>query len=271
MTATLTAAHTFTASPEDRRRCTCGKSRNTSVHGYDKTARAAAKLTAVQDRQEQVAQTAQDAEDAVAAVYARFAQNPDPRVTTVPAELAVIAERAAALDALPTEEDTQEAVVLPSGLTEGSPEADAAEAAESARLDAELGVTPAVAGWNNPHAKAPAVLPSQARKEARPAAPRGRKVEPNTRALWVARELVAIILDSTDPAHAVIVRKLSAVIPNNRGGRTIRLTEAEAELLSGIATEIETAVLSEDVEVDGAGRLARSCVTMRARLAALWA
>lgn len=38
------------------------------------------------------------------------------------------------------------AVVLPSGLVEGSPEADAAEAAASARLDAELGITPPAAG-----------------------------------------------------------------------------------------------------------------------------
>lgn len=34
---------------------------------------------------------------------------------------------------------------LPSGLIEGSPEANAAEAAESARLDRELGITPPTA------------------------------------------------------------------------------------------------------------------------------
>lgn len=253
-TDTLTAAHTFTASAEDRRRCTCGKSRNTSVHGYDKAARAAAKapVTAEQVRTHPVfAELSEGARE----VIARHAENPDPRVTMDPAELAVIAGRAAALDALPTEEAPLAVITL-----DGTEET--VQAAPTSALSAWGTVTAGAACT-------PAVLPSQARKAEKAPAARGRKVEPNTRALWVARELVAIILDSTDPAHAVIVRKLSSVIPNNRGGRTIRLTVTEAELLSGIATEIETAVL--ETEADGAGRLARSCVTMRARLAALWA
>lgn len=238
--ATLTAVHAFTASAEDRRRCTCGKSRNTSVHGYDKNARAAAKT--------------------------------DPRITTDPAELAVLLTRAAALDALPTEEDEEEPVIVRAGEAGPFPTQEAPLAVVTLDgAESTVQAAPTSAGWSNPHARTAAVLPSQVRKAAKPAAARGRAVEPNTRALWVARELVAIILDSTDPAHAVIVRKLSAVIPNNRGGRTIRLTAAEAELLSGIGTEIETAVLDASLEVDGAGRLARSCVTMRARLAALWA
>jgi len=75
--ATLSATHTFTASTEDRARCTCGKSRNTKAHGYTPTrgaGRAAAeKLADAAARQEQAADTAQAAEDAVEAVYARFA------------------------------------------------------------------------------------------------------------------------------------------------------------------------------------------------------
>jgi hypothetical protein len=73
--ATLTATHTFTASTTDRRRCTCGQSRNVKAHGYTPTrgaGRAAAeKLTAAATRQEETAATVQAAEDAVAAVYAR--------------------------------------------------------------------------------------------------------------------------------------------------------------------------------------------------------
>jgi hypothetical protein len=110
----------------------------------------------------------------------------------------------------------------------------------------------------------------KAQAPAAPPAPRGRKVEPNTRALWVVVKLTPIICDSTDPAHASIVRKLKAATPNGQGGRTIRLTREEAVTLAEIATEIETAALDESVDVDGRGRLARSCVSMRNRAAALW-
>ncbi len=72
-----TTAHTFTASPADRRRCTCGQSRNVKAHGYTPSRgagkAAADKLAEAAARQEQAADTAQAAEDAVAAVYANFA------------------------------------------------------------------------------------------------------------------------------------------------------------------------------------------------------
>lgn len=72
-----TAVHAFTASTEDARRCTCGKSRNVKAHGYTPSRgagkAAAEKLTAAAIRQAQAADTAQAAEDAVAAVYANFA------------------------------------------------------------------------------------------------------------------------------------------------------------------------------------------------------
>lgn len=259
-TATLPAVHTFTASAEDRRRCTCGKSRNTSVHGYDKAARAAAKAAP--------AVTEEPAAEVTAEAPAAVEESPSDARSDRAGELAAAVtagelsfdEAAAALltehpviaapeprRALPVQEVTEEPAA-PRGNRHALCGAPALGSAPEHRCPECKALTPA--------AEKPA---------------RGRKVEPNTRALWVARELVAIILDSTDPAHAVIVRKLSAVIPNNRGGRTIRLTEAEAELLSGIATEIETAALDETVDVDGRGRLARSCDKMRDRLAALWA
>jgi hypothetical protein len=84
------------------------------------------------------------------------------------------------------------------------------------------------------------------------------------RSLWVAAAFVPIILADAAPERATLVAKLDASVPNNRGGRTVRLTRAEAEELAAIGTEIENSV-------NGAGRMAHSARTMRDRLAALWA
>jgi hypothetical protein len=89
------------------------------------------------------------------------------------------------------------------------------------------------------------------------------KAEP-MRSLWVAAAFVPIILADTAPERATLVAKVDASVPNNRGGRTVRLTRAEAEELAAIGTEIENSV-------NGAGRMAHSARTMRDRLAALWA
>lgn len=83
------------------------------------------------------------------------------------------------------------------------------------------------------------------------------------RSLWVAAAFVPIILADAAPERATLVAKLDASVPNNRGGRTVRLTRAEAEELAAIGTEIENSV-------SGAGRMAHSARTMRDRLAALW-
>lgn len=96
-----------------------------------------------------------------------------------------------------------------------------------------------------------------------PAAPAKPAAEP-MRSLWVAAAFVPIILADTAPERATLVAKLDASTPNNRGGRTVRLTRAEAEELAAIGTEIENSV-------GGAGRMAHSARTMRDRLAALWA
>lgn len=96
-----------------------------------------------------------------------------------------------------------------------------------------------------------------------PAAPAAEKAEP-MRSLWVAAAFVPIILADAAPERATLVAKLDASVPNNRGGRTVRLTRAEAEELAAIGTEIENAA-------GGVGRNAHSARTMRARLAALWA
>jgi predicted DNA binding protein len=89
------------------------------------------------------------------------------------------------------------------------------------------------------------------------------KAEP-MKSLWVAAAFVPIILADAAPERATLVAKLDASVPNNRGGRTVRLTRAEAEELAAIGTEIENSV-------NGAGRMAHSARTMRDRLAALWA
>jgi hypothetical protein len=154
-TLTATAAHTFTSSTEDRTRCaSCGKSRNVKAHGYTPSRgagkAAAEKLTAAAIRQAQAADTAQAGEDAVAAVYAKFAANrtaPLEVVTLDGEELsvevaptfatAVVAavSPAAAQGTTRTEEG---AVVLASGLVEGSPEANAAEQAEAAAFERKV-------------------------------------------------------------------------------------------------------------------------------------
>lgn len=81
MTATA-GPHTFAASATDRTRCECGKSRNTSAHGYNAKARSAAQAGAqaatakaekVTAKAKAQADTAAAAEDAVTAVYEKFA------------------------------------------------------------------------------------------------------------------------------------------------------------------------------------------------------
>jgi hypothetical protein len=83
MSSTATAGiHTFAASATDRTRCECGKSRNTSAHGYNAKARSAAQAGAqaatakaekVTAKAKAQADTAAAAEDAVTAVYEKFA------------------------------------------------------------------------------------------------------------------------------------------------------------------------------------------------------
>ena len=133
----------------------------------------------------------------------------------------------------------------------------------------EVTATPvrsAAAAWTNPHAKTPAALPEKAAKKTG-----GRKADPDTRAMWIVVKLAAIMLEDADPAHASIVRKLRAATPNGQGGRTVRLTREEAVTVAAIATEIETAALDAETGWEGAGRLARSCASMRDRATALWA
>lgn len=135
VTATVTeapaATHAFTASTEDARRCTCGKSRNVKAHGYTPSRGAgrvaAEKLTAAAIRQAQAADTAQAAEDAVAAVYANFTANRRALDNSIREAVIGAVSPAAAKGTTRTEEG---AVVLASGLVEGSPETNAAEQAE---------------------------------------------------------------------------------------------------------------------------------------------
>lgn len=103
--------------------------------------------------------------------------------------------------------------------------------------------------------------PAPRKATAKPAAAKA-ETEP-MRSLWVAAAFVPIILADTAPERATLVAKLDASVPNNRGGRTVRLTRAEAEELAAIGTEIENAA-------GGTGRNAHSARTMRDRLARLW-
>lgn len=137
--ATLPAAHTFTPAPDDRRRCTCGKSRNVKAHGYTPTrgaGRAAAeKLNDAQARQEQAADTAQAAEDAVAAVYARFAANKAETDAELLARIEADVETEAEMDVTrPQEEqDTQPADEAAAAIAAAAAEIEAIAAANAAK------------------------------------------------------------------------------------------------------------------------------------------
>jgi hypothetical protein len=277
MNATLTAAHTFTASTEDRRRCTCGKSRNTKAHGYTPTrgaARAAAdKLTAAEAKQQQAEDTAQAAEDAVAAIYARFT----PTTAEVTAE-----EEAPA--------DVEQCGIFGHEMTDGAcevcgmpdPAAMPAEEttptpAEAARIltspDLRKGAAEAKASEDRARERAATRQATDAAWAAALTAPRPVKApakakrKPETEkmtSLWVARNMVEGLIaraTDSDPAVASIAAKVDASTPNNRGGRTIRLNKAELLALSGIATEVENAATEA-----GEGTVAMSAQKLHARL-----
>lgn len=274
--ATLTAVHAFTASAEDRRRCTCGKSRNTAVHGYDKNARAAAKAEPADDALPEVvsARVLTEEEQAAlpgaaeaAAVQAALESPADARHARTVELAEAVASGSVSFDAAAAELLGGAPVTLAEAredllpaVAEQVDDAELADALAAAGIEVEE-ETPApapkrVALGSYPERKAPA-----AKKAAAPAG------EP-VRSLWVAAAFVPIILADTAPERASLVAKVDASVPNARGGRTIRVTRQEAEELSAIGTEIETAAL----EAGGrdAGRLAHSAVTMRARLAALF-
>jgi len=108
-TATLTTARFYVARI-DRSYRVIDSTTDQRVRTLNTRAKAeehAAKLNRQEELSTKAADTAQAAEDAVTAVYARFAANRDAQVTTDPAEFAVIAQRAAALDLLPTEDDAE--------------------------------------------------------------------------------------------------------------------------------------------------------------------
>jgi hypothetical protein len=264
-TATATAIHTFTASTEDRRRCTCGKSRNTAAHGYDAKARKVAATNVAE----------------VAAAYGV------PAAALAAEGDRIMRERAAALDAMPTDDEPADLLAMCEADAamkadmdvtcpqEESPadahEARATELAEAVTagqvsFDAAaaelLGGAPvnlrAVtdAAWMTALTTPPAVETPAKRKA---------KVETERMtSLWVARNmvdgLIARGMDS-NPAVASIAAKVDASTPNNRGGRTIRLTKAELQALSTIATEVENTATEA-----GDGTVAMSARKLHARL-----
>jgi hypothetical protein len=148
----------------------------------------------------------------------RVAAATAPRPVPMGAAVVAAASPAAAVGTTRTEDG---AVVLASGLVEGTPAADAAEAAESARLDAELGITPAAA-------------------------------EEETQAYRIGKVLREWTLATGAPS--ALVEHITGRNVCYDGTATLRLTAEWAEELSGFATALENAALSGADEVPVAMR-----------------
>lgn len=97
------------------------------------------------------------------------------------------------------------------------------------------------------------------------------KVEPEpTMTLWVGWRVADAAMaekDSSDPATVSLAAKLEAKAPNKVLDRTVKLTRAECDALSSIASQLENEVLG----TKGAGPIVYSVRTLQARLAAFWA
>lgn len=79
---------------------------------------------------------------------------------------------------------------------------------------------------------------------------------------WSVVDLVVPRVGDADPDVASVARKLQERKPDSAKARTIRVTAAEREALSALATAIETEAVTA-----GAGALARSARALRGRLA----
>jgi hypothetical protein len=90
------------------------------------------------------------------------------------------------------------------------------------------------------------------------------KVEPEpTMTLWVGWR----VADAAMARGGSLAAKLEAKAPNKVLDRTVKLTRAECEALSSVASDLENAVLG----TKGAGPIVYSVRTLQARLAAFWA
>jgi hypothetical protein len=272
MTATA-GTHAFTASTEDRRRCTCGKSRNTTAHGYDAKARKE-EARRVEAITAQAAEDATVAEAIAAAVPAVLELTP---AELTPAELAAKVAAEAEDEGRYADAGEARATALAEAVTAGTLTFDAAVAhllgGAPVTLTAPLAVV-TVDGEETTVEAAPTDVraATDAAWTAALAAPPAEKApakkrKPETErmtSLWVARNMVEGLIAraaDADPAVASIAAKVDASVPNNRGGRTIRLTKADLLALSAIATEVENAA-TEAAE----GTVAMSARKLHARL-----
>jgi hypothetical protein len=307
MTASLaTAAHTFTASTEDRRRCTCGKTRNTAAHGYDPKARKAAKeateptpftaeentaLAAAEAEELAAAQAAVDAEEAAReAAWEAAQQEETPAAPLSADELldgfheAIDAHNAAAItEALNAADNTEEArveaarVVLADLTVEEESPADTrqerateladAVAAGAVSFDAAAAELLGGAPVETPAAK-PVGTPAAAVADDAwtTALTADTGTAPELVNVYVGASVAALVMDRAADADPATASVAIKLRHRQPNAQNYRHVKLSAAERTALAA-VATEIENEAV-ASGAGTLARAARTLRGRIAA---